>query len=340
MSVLEVAQGARVSVMSAPSVFALNAWDLRDICAVLTVGERSFQRTDLGDTIRTLLVPLEDSCDADLVRALIPGLSFISSSLRRHEHGVVVVHCSAGVSRSVSVVAAWLVASRTVGIKSMEDALAQIRKVRPQACPNPGFLRQLALWNSLWSSSPCPAQLRIGFRDALYRSGGHQVLLQQLILLRRWKREARARDRRHEGEEGLVCSSLLACVEKQGESVKGDGILRAADTVDIRCRQCRALLCTSLHVVPDQLIEANGRVIRQPSRALVHCVPTQQMTGAQHTGGYCADKGHLLCAGCSNRIGTFDWRIGQLYNACETDWASLPSFCLNQAKLDFALRSA
>ena len=50
------------------------------------------------------------------------------------------VHCFAGQSRSVALVLAYLVMER--GLR-LEDALALVRKARPGACPNAGFMRQL-----------------------------------------------------------------------------------------------------------------------------------------------------------------------------------------------------
>jgi len=47
----------------------------------------------------------------------------------------------AGVSRSVSVCIAYLLLSGQE--TSYDAAMARIREVRPQACPNPGFARLL-----------------------------------------------------------------------------------------------------------------------------------------------------------------------------------------------------
>ncbi len=52
----------------------------------------------------------------------------------------VLVHCNAGVSRSVSVVVAYLMSRRRM---PFQEALDAVRAVRPAAKPNDGFLRQL-----------------------------------------------------------------------------------------------------------------------------------------------------------------------------------------------------
>jgi predicted protein tyrosine phosphatase len=50
------------------------------------------------------------------------------------------VHCAQGVSRSVSVVAAWLISRKHA---SLQDALDVIRNARPEAMPNMGFIASL-----------------------------------------------------------------------------------------------------------------------------------------------------------------------------------------------------
>ena len=58
---------------------------------------------------------------------------FIAHHARR---GVVYVHCKIGYSRSAAVVAAWLVTSGAA--RTADEALAMIRRVRPQIVIRPG----------------------------------------------------------------------------------------------------------------------------------------------------------------------------------------------------------
>ena len=53
------------------------------------------------------------------------------------------VHCAAGMSRSVSLCAAYLI--RREGM-TMKDAILRIRERRPCANPNPSFRHQLLRW--------------------------------------------------------------------------------------------------------------------------------------------------------------------------------------------------
>jgi hypothetical protein len=61
-------------------------------------------------------------------------------------HACVLVHCQAGVSRSVTVVVAYLMRdqARKGVLPSLETCLAHVSRVRPSAKPNAGFLDRLS----------------------------------------------------------------------------------------------------------------------------------------------------------------------------------------------------
>ena len=60
--------------------------------------------------------------------------------------GRVLVHCQHGVSRSASVVVAYLCFS--MGL-SVDEALDTLRHDRPEAHPNNGFMQQLRLFKAM-----------------------------------------------------------------------------------------------------------------------------------------------------------------------------------------------
>ncbi|KAG2038565.1 protein-tyrosine phosphatase-like protein, partial [Suillus americanus] len=58
----------------------------------------------------------------------------------RNSGGKVLVHCVAGVSRSPTIIAAYLISRCSMSLK---DALELLVRARPVVCPRPGFIAQL-----------------------------------------------------------------------------------------------------------------------------------------------------------------------------------------------------
>jgi protein-tyrosine phosphatase len=77
------------------------------------------------------------SC-CDIAPLLPQALPFIAQGIASGE--AVFVHCDAGMSRSGSVIVAYLMASRSL---SYVEALREARKARACIAPNPGFAEQL-----------------------------------------------------------------------------------------------------------------------------------------------------------------------------------------------------
>jgi len=101
---------------------------------------------------------LEDSPFAELAAHLPRTTSFIRDSLASNPDARVLVHCVEGVSRSVSVVAAYLIAE--CGF-SPKDAVDYIKAIRAVANPNFGFVQQLSEYarESLSHSKPIRSPL-------------------------------------------------------------------------------------------------------------------------------------------------------------------------------------
>jgi len=60
--------------------------------------------------------------------------------------GGVLIHCAAGVSRSATIVCAYLMATENL---TLTEAIEEVRKCRPCICPNHGFKKQLQLWHQM-----------------------------------------------------------------------------------------------------------------------------------------------------------------------------------------------
>uniref|UniRef100_A0A0B6ZLR9 Protein-serine/threonine phosphatase n=1 Tax=Arion vulgaris TaxID=1028688 RepID=A0A0B6ZLR9_9EUPU len=84
-----------------------------------------------------------------IFRGFDSAINFIDEAVQANE--CVLVHCNAGVSRSATVVMAYLIKREGM---TVNEALSLLRSKRPAVCPNPGFLVQLQnLYDSLHKGS-------------------------------------------------------------------------------------------------------------------------------------------------------------------------------------------
>ncbi|KAI8982806.1 protein-tyrosine phosphatase-like protein [Trametes punicea] len=90
-------------------------------------------------TLQRLQLPLQDSPFSELAAFLPRATAWIAAALR-DPSARVLVHCVQGVSRSASVVAAFLVAHYGC---TPERAVQLVQAKWPSAQPNPGFVSQL-----------------------------------------------------------------------------------------------------------------------------------------------------------------------------------------------------
>lgn len=83
-------------------------------------------------------VRMDDICSQRLDHGIDVFMKFVLGA--RMKGGKVLVHCKAGISRSVSMILAYMIIARNI---VPEIALRMVRLRRPQACPNDGFWLQL-----------------------------------------------------------------------------------------------------------------------------------------------------------------------------------------------------
>jgi len=109
------------------------------------------------DGFRCLRISILDAPTADLRPHLEGACNFIGSALQGGSN--VLVHCQQGVSRSSSVVIAYLI--HNLGM-SYDQAFALVKKRRPCIRPNTGFVSVLRAWEGKWraqvaASTPGPS---------------------------------------------------------------------------------------------------------------------------------------------------------------------------------------
>lgn len=121
---------------------SINEWKLKynDIKCILTLNENNVHTeankkmfARLG--IRYKYIRIQDSLDANILPHVDSSIRFLKGC-----DSNVLVHCSAGVSRSVSIVVAYLMREKNM---SYDKAIDYVRKRRPVANPNRSFVQQL-----------------------------------------------------------------------------------------------------------------------------------------------------------------------------------------------------
>ncbi|XP_061110688.1 dual specificity protein phosphatase 22-B-like isoform X2 [Conger conger] len=126
-----------------PGLFLGNFKDARDreqlsrhnITHILSIHDSA---SPLLQEMTYLCIPAADLPTQNLTQYFKESISFMHESRLKGEGCL--VHCLAGVSRSVTLVVAYLMTVTGLG---WQDALTAVRVARPCAGPNMGFLRQL-----------------------------------------------------------------------------------------------------------------------------------------------------------------------------------------------------
>jgi protein-tyrosine phosphatase len=78
-------------------------------------------------------IPIDDRSDVNIHPYLAPASDYIESNIQK---GNVFVHCYAGISRSASIIIAYLILKKNY---TYEDAYNLVKSKRPIIHPNPGF---------------------------------------------------------------------------------------------------------------------------------------------------------------------------------------------------------
>jgi protein-tyrosine phosphatase len=122
---------------------------------VLTVIQRN-ERNDPTSRIgakrntpdRWLWLSHHDSPEEDMSGDFLAATDFIHRHLK--DGHSVLTHCHAGISRSATMVTAYLLRFHASQFPSVESALTWLRERRWIVDPNPGFVKQLEGWRLQW----------------------------------------------------------------------------------------------------------------------------------------------------------------------------------------------
>ncbi|KAF7317893.1 hypothetical protein MKEN_00877200 [Mycena kentingensis (nom. inval.)] len=141
----------RVASLIVPQLYLSDYWTAHDekdilrlkVTHVVSVIDREPTLPDCIPAERRLRISITDRASANISEHLSQATEFISAAINESDKNCVLVHCFQGVSRSATVVCAYLVASTTM---SSGEAIAFVQSKRAVVNPNPGFRRQLRQW--------------------------------------------------------------------------------------------------------------------------------------------------------------------------------------------------
>lgn len=268
-------------------------------------------------------------------------------------NGAVYVHCAMGKSRSATAVIAYLMWKHPEKFRSAEGtetesgdttrkasqksqkyppaaaedalrrALALVREARPLVEPNPGFMRQLAMW---WRMG-CPADSP----DAIERRPAYQRWLYEKDV-EESTRIGRAPGRLWFGDEVEASKAKdAAAAESETEEEEDDEKkpVKAGQNYQLRCKVCRRVLAGQNFVVPHDPPETiEGRP--PPDACNHHFVePLSWMRPVLEEG---ALEGRLVCPNtrCNAQVGRYSW---QGFKCTCRAWVC-PAFSLQSSRVD------
>ena len=137
---------------------------------------------EVSDAVEQHIIRVEDEEDANLLDHLEDAVDFIDDAIGSNKKVLpleqyaillwscackrcavvqVLVHCQAGMSRSAAVVLAYMCFSMGT---SVEESLQVLKVTSPQACPNAGFMYQVALFSTMGcghNTATTPGQSRL-----------------------------------------------------------------------------------------------------------------------------------------------------------------------------------
>ncbi|KAG2389405.1 hypothetical protein C9374_013965 [Naegleria lovaniensis] len=132
--------------LASQDIAMLSEFSITHILQIKDTRQQQTQQTSSEcNNIQYMTIYLDDNSDEDILSHIPKCVEFISQIMESGK-GSILVHCTMGISRSASIVCAFLMRHLNI---SADHALNMIRKVRPMVQPNQGFLKALQEYEQL-----------------------------------------------------------------------------------------------------------------------------------------------------------------------------------------------
>ncbi|KAF6745438.1 dual specificity protein phosphatase 12 [Ephemerocybe angulata] len=280
-------------------------------------------RVTVHETFIRHQISLDDDPDADILVHFPPSIAFIGSELAKGRG--VLVHCQAGISRSATIVAAYLMKTRNL---NPQAALKMVRDTRPIISPNSGFLEQLEVfYEAFYTVSPeAPGVRRFYMERTVGQLRGSQTggvtsmpEIRRRIRCKMCRRELATRE--HMLDHGQIGPST----PRPASPVTGGEI----EPLSSLPKELQPTL-----VAPERSIHGNPAarslaVAVPPILTDPRCSGLKWMDPFLSLGGL---SGKIVCPNqrCKAKLGNYDWAgVG-----CGCGQWVTPGFCINRSKVD------
>ncbi|GAV05574.1 hypothetical protein RvY_15679 [Ramazzottius varieornatus] len=236
--------------------------------AVLTIDRRQLPKDITQFFSAYKFIDLEDGPTSELIPYFDATYTFIKENKALGRN--VLIHCSAGVSRSASIVCAYLMREYDI---SVEEALSRIRQSRSRIMPNSCFMDQLQLYRKMG--------YRADFQHPAYRQWRLRLTTQT-------------------GYPTVHINDLLAEVPANGSTVGNDVFF---------CRMCRCPLFSSSNQLahsakPTEPADEQGDRLDPGvcNQKEIFIEPVMWMKD-----NISDAQGKLFCPNCRKKVGSYAW---------------------------------
>ncbi|CAK9436259.1 uncharacterized protein LODBEIA_P08170 [Lodderomyces beijingensis] len=261
-------------------------------------------------------ISVTDEVTTNLIQHFDECCDFIDKATENG--GKVLVHCAQGVSRSVTVIMAYLMKKHKL---MWMQALHAVRRKEPAVMPNRGFLEQLSLYADM--------NYKVDPENPKYKAFLKKLSLEQDPTGEQLRQETMA------AKEQFYSST----------NVNESGAAKTASTYDLRCRKCRNVLANNSHVDEHEVPQAESK----QSKFIKTAPNSRRIISVQNASDSCshffvkepmdwmrkeleneAIEGKFQCPKCDAKVGGYSWRGSR----CSCGKWMVPALHLQQSKLD------